>query len=939
MPLLTATIAGSFLLMITTNALQQPKQNSDSNFWATCIPHEREALLAFKQGITGDPAGILDSWKRPDGHGEQNCCRWRGVRCSKLTGHVQKLGLGNSNYGIYSHTALVGQISRSLLALEHMQHLDLSYNNLRGPTGHIPEFLGSLKNLVYLNLSGTSFNGSVPLQFGNLIRLQYLDLSYMGATHSTDVSWLTHLSFLQYLNLDSVNLSTIVDWPHVVNMLPSLKALHLSSCSLSGMLPDSVRQLASLVILDLSRNSYTGPLPEFIGNLTSLNRLDLSWNNFTGHLPASIRYITGLRILELSHNKLTRLPPEIGTLSNLTGMYVSHNLLDGIITEKHFGSLNSLQAIDLSSNFLKIRISPRWKPPTILQIVNFMNCKMGPLFPAWLQWLVGIHYLDISSAGIDDWIPDWFPIAFLNVRYLSMSGNQLKGQLPVNMEIMTSVEVLYLDNNKLTGQIPKLPQNLTSFDICVNSLSGPLPANIGLPKLRLLSVASNRITGHLPISICRSGRLRTLVLANNHLEGGLPECFGNKFMLFLDLSNNSFSGMLPPSLQKSEMLQVLQFSRNMFSGRLPEWIGKLKRLRFLGLSKNMFSGNIPINLTNLQCLQYLDISENGISGSLPSELANLKSLKLKYRQGICSNVIHAELYEHNFSTILKGQLLFYESIPRIIRLNMTIIDLSSNDITGEIPEEIATLDGLLSLNLSQNHFSGNIPSKIGSMQLLESVDLSNNKLSGEIPASLSNLTFLGYLDLSYNNLTGAIPSGSQLDTLYTEYPYMYSGNNGLCGPPLNKDCSSGNDPSEKGHFTRTEEGYWSGFFYIGLEYGFLASILLVSCALLFRKRWRIAYFQLFDKLFDKAYVLMAITWEKLIRKRTENACRPGFSYIDLSMAFWQAFFWFHVPYCSGNAGELLTSNYLTSFLTKHTCLLGQGSSGKEMKTLYSGWYQ
>ncbi|KAJ1276000.1 hypothetical protein BS78_05G180200 [Paspalum vaginatum] len=838
MPLLAAAIAGSFLLIITTNALHQPKTNDGANFGATCIPHERDALLAFKQGITGDPAGILDSWQQPDG-GEQNCCRWRGVRCSKRNGHVQKLGLGNSNYSIYSHTALVGQISRSLLALEHMQHLDLSYNNLRGRTGHIPEFLGSLKNLVYLNLSGINFNGSVPPQLGNMTRLQYLDLSYMGATYSTDVLWLTHLSFLHYLNLDSVNLSTIVDWPHVVNMLPSLTALHLSGCSLTGMLPDSVGQLSSLVILDLSQNSYTGPLPEFIGSLTSLSRLNLSWNNFTGHLPASIRYITGLKILDVSHNNLTRLPPEIGTLSNLTGLYASHNLLDGVITEKHFRSLNSLQNIDLSSNFLKIRISSRWKPPTGLQIVDFANCKVGPLFPAWLQWVVDIRYLDISNVGIDDWIPDWFTIAFSNATYLSMWGNQLKGRVPANIETMSSLKVLYLANNTLTGQIPNLPQNLIYFDICVNSLSGPLPANIGLPKLEVLSVASNHITGHLPRSICRSGRLRTLVLANNHLEGGLPKCFGNKFMLFLDLSNNSFSGKLPPSLQNSEMLQVLQFSRNMFSGRLPEWIGKLKRLRFLGLSKNMFSGNIPINLTNLQCLQYLDLSEN-------------------------------ELYERNFSTILKGQLLFYDSIPRIIRLNMTIIDLSSNDITGEIPEEIATLDGLLSLNLSRNHFSGNIPSKIGSMQLLESVDLSSNKLSGEIPTSLSNLTFLGYLDLSYNNLTGAIPSGSQLDTLYTECPYMYSGNNGLCGPPLNKNCSSGAEPTEQGHFTRTEEGYWSGFFYIGLEYGFVASIFLVSCALLFRERWRVAYFQSFDKLFDKAYVLVVVIWARVIRKGTEN---------------------------------------------------------------------
>ena len=97
---------------------------------------------------------------------------------------------------------------------------------------------------------------------------------------------------------------------------------------------------------------------------------------------------------------------------------------------------------------------------------------------------------------------------------------------------------------------------------------------------------------------------------------------------------------------------------------------------------------------------------------------------------------------------------------------MMSIDLSSNNLSGEIPEEITTLDALVNLNLSWNCFSGVVPNKIGEMQLLESLDLSRNNLSGKIPASLSNLTFLSYLDLSYNNLTGRIPSGQQLDTSF-----------------------------------------------------------------------------------------------------------------------------------------------------------------------------
>ena len=195
---------------------------------------------------------------------------------------------------------------------------------------------------------------------------------------------------------------------------------------------------------------------------------------------------------------------------------------------------------------------------------------------------------------------------------------------------------------------------------------------------------------------------------------------------------------------------------------------------------------------------------------------------------------------------------------------MTSIDLSSNDLTGEIPEEIVVLDALVNLNLSRNHLTGVIPKKIGEMRSLQSLDLSRNMLSGEIPATLSNLTFLSYLDLSYNNLTGRIPSGSQLDTLYAEYPSMYIGNIGLCGHPLQNNCSS----PKQGGLGRTEEGYGIPFFYLGLGCGFVVGTWIAFGVLLFKRNWRIACFRLSDKLYDKVYVVVA-TWATARQTQTD----------------------------------------------------------------------
>jgi len=118
--------------------------------------------------------------------GWQRLLWWFGLGCSEQTGHVIKLHLQNpynstfidprdsTELAGFKFSCLSGKISLSLLELKYLNHLDLSWNDFQGKT--ISEYIGSLSELSYLDLSGASFSGLVPPHLGNLSNLRYLNL-------------------------------------------------------------------------------------------------------------------------------------------------------------------------------------------------------------------------------------------------------------------------------------------------------------------------------------------------------------------------------------------------------------------------------------------------------------------------------------------------------------------------------------------------------------------------------------------------------------------------------------------------------------------------------------------------------------------------------------------------------------------------------------------
>ncbi|KAF8650350.1 hypothetical protein HU200_063968 [Digitaria exilis] len=878
-----------------TDAQPQPTPAGNAAS-ASCIAHERDALLAFKHGVTSDPAGLLSSWQsQGGGHGDLDCCRWSGVQCSNRTGHVRKLRLIGAGTG----AALVGQISPSLLGLEHLEHLDLSNNELEGPTGRLPKFLGSLKSLRYLNLSGINFAGGVPPQLGNLSKLHHLDLSSMGGTNSTDLSWLTRLASIQYLNLKEVNLSTVMDWGHVMNMIPSLRVLALSGCSLvsaNQSLPHL--NLTNLEELDVSTNSFNHPMAtSWLWNITSLIYLNLGSTSLYGQIPDTLGDMTSLQVLDLSvHNdaddkNMRIMTTHLKNLCNSEALNLRSGLFYGDITEMLRNlprcSPNKLQDLDLGGNQLSGML-PTWigQLTSLVALDLSLNNITGRV-PKSVGQLSGLRTLDLSYNHLTGLVP--FEIGMLtNLTSLYLSNNNLDGVIVEEHFVSTrSLQDIYLSYNKLkiklssdwqppfqlnsahfaacqmgpkfpgwlkwhvsitdldissAGIADRLPQwftdafsNVLGLNISNNQLNGGLPTNMSYMSLSELYLSSNQLTGQIPTLL---PDLLILDWSNNSLSGPLPTEMKYANLIELSLFSNQITGHIPESFCKLG-LAVLDLSNNFLEGELPPCLGVMEDMEFMALSNNSLSGEFPSFLQNFTSVLFLDLALNKSSGRIPTWIGELKSLRIL-----------------RLFAVLKGQEQNYGSVSRVFDTNMVSIDLYSNNLSGEIPEEITALDALVNLNLSCNNFSGVIPNKIGQMQSLEALDLSRNRLSGETPTTMSNLTFLSYLDLSYNNLTGTIPSGSQLDTLYAANPSIYIRNMGLCGHPLQNNCSREGDASKQGRLGRTG-GHWMEFFYLGLGCGFVFGSWVVFGVLLFKRKWRIAYFQRIDKLYDKVYIFAA----------------------------------------------------------------------------------
>ncbi|XP_060200577.1 probable LRR receptor-like serine/threonine-protein kinase At3g47570 [Lycium barbarum] len=446
--------------------------------------------------------------------------------------------------------SLTGEIPFYLGNFSSLKSLSLGGNNFHG---RIPDVFSGLKNLELLELGQNNLSGTVPSSIFNLSSLQMLQLEFnqLEGQFPSDIAFtlprlvrvnlvdnrltgrlppsISNATKIKFLAVDNNDLTGNVPFLGSLNDLywlgPSVN--HFGKGKLEDLsFMSSLQNCTALKYLLLQNNNFGGILPSYMGNLSNLLWFTIGGNLIHGKIPMDIYLLTNLRVLGYEYNRLTgSIPESLGKLIQLNVLSLNNNQFSGVIPSS-LGNLTRLTQLSLGSNALNGTLpSSLGHCKFLLRMTIRRNNLRGHIPSEYFRSLQALLDLDLSKNQITG--PSPIDISMKNLYYLSLSHNNLSGEVPSNFDRLTGLRELYLDYNVLQGTIPpslSSLKSLESLDLSHNNFVGKIPEFFSkLSSLKYLNLSHNNLDGEIPMEGVFTNKSQVSIDGNKQLCGGVPE--------------------------------------------------------------------------------------------------------------------------------------------------------------------------------------------------------------------------------------------------------------------------------------------------------------------------------------------------------------------------------------------------------------------------------
>ncbi|XP_008418125.1 leucine-rich repeat-containing protein 32-like [Poecilia reticulata] len=425
-----------------------------------------------------------------------------------LDGRLRRLDLSN-NFITQLHA----------FALPCLEELDLSGNQM----DLISEAaFGNLARLEHLNLSRNRLSvslGSNSKALRSLGGLKSLDISMNGLSNGAAELLLRNKSSLDQLKMTGNVLIKLS--PSLFGESRSIRSLIIEDNLISEIAPQTFEPLSRLESLNLARNNLA-----FICDFTlhQVKYLNLSRNSVEFFVTPEDAVLYNIEVLDLSHNKLLYFPV-LPKMNRLKYLHLQNNLLGALDSEAAMVTeVNSLyQDVVNETTIQKNYFHANWRLMPLVYIdLSFNRFASFPL--ETLSLLNSLETLNFSHNCLQNinWDVRNYSdprqvrqIIFHSLKHLDLHGNILTRLPLLFLKALAQIETLNLQDNSLqpcgmlSGSLSKNRIDFDHFCTAFGQLKTLKHLNLGENNIKILP--PNAFQGTSLVSLNLAKNLHMLI--------------------------------------------------------------------------------------------------------------------------------------------------------------------------------------------------------------------------------------------------------------------------------------------------------------------------------------------------------------------------------------------------------------------------------------------